>query len=115
MRRVNSYGAMVPAAPFLGRWWGAYHIGREIMLVVTKANGDQVDAIYAVGDLPAGNNSKGNYTQRSGRASGGDLVFEEAGRPTLRYRLLPDGRMDVLWISADGKSQLTVVLRRLPP
>lgn len=103
-----------PAAPFLGRWWGAYDIGREIMLVVTKAVGDQVDAIYAVGDLPVGNNSNGNYTRRSGRIAGDELVFEQAGSSTLRYRLRLDGRVDRLWISADGKSQLTVVLRRLP-
>jgi len=103
-----------PGAAFLGKWWGVYDVGREVMLVVTKAEGDRVEAVYAVGDLPGGSNRAGSYTQRSGRAAGGELVFEEAKKTTLRYRLLPDGRLDGLWIAADGKSQLAAVLRRLP-
>jgi len=84
------------------------------MLVVTKAEGERIEAVYAVGDLPGGNDRAGNYSQRSGRVAGGELVFAQAEKPTLRYRLLPDGRLDGLWISASGKSQLAVVLRRLP-
>ncbi|HMK67265.1 MAG TPA: hypothetical protein VK433_01860 [Stellaceae bacterium] len=101
-------------AAFLGKWWGTYDVGREVMLVVTKAEGDKVEAVYAVSNLPGGANATGNFTLRSGRVAGGELVFEEAEKATLRYHLLPDGRLDGMWISANAKSQLAVTLQRLP-
>lgn len=103
-----------PGAAFLGKWWGTYDVGREVMLVVTKVEGDRAEAVYAVSNLPGGANAAGNYTRRSGRVTGGELDFEDAEKATLRYHLLPDGRLDGLWIAANGKSQLAVVLRRLP-
>ena len=48
------------------------------------------------------------------RVAADALVFEEKGRSTLRFALHPDGRLDALWIAADGGSRLDATLHRLP-
>ncbi len=101
------------AAPFLGPWWGIYTAGREVFLGLTAVTGDSVEAIYAVGPLPAGA-AKTETSHRAGRIAGDTLEFAEPGKSTLRYRLRADHDLDAFWIAADGKSHLETVLRHPP-
>ena len=102
-----------PADPFLGKWYGYYPDGRELMLAIERAAGSEVEALYAVGAGPySGQNPAA--TSRTGRVAADALVFEEKGRSTLRFALNPDGRLDALWIAADGGSRLDATLHRLP-
>jgi len=102
-----------PAAALLGKWWGVYPNGLEMILAVERAQGDGVQAIYATGPLP-GSTSKSNYSRMTGKASGDTLIFEQPGKPTMRYRPRPDHTLDAEWVSSDGAGRITAVLRRLP-
>lgn len=101
------------AAPFLGAWWGTYTVGREVFLGLTAADGDSIEAIYAVGPPPGGA-AKAESSRRAGRIAGDTLEFSEPGKSTLRYRLRADHGLDALWIAADGKIRLETVLRHPP-
>jgi len=102
-----------PAAAFLGKWWGVYSNGRELVLAVERANGESVQAVYATGPLPS-EPSKLDYARLDGKAGVDALAFERPGKPTMRYRVRPDRNLDAEWISADGAGRLTAVLRRFP-
>ena len=102
-----------PADPFLGKWYGYYPDGRELLLAIERAAGSEVQALYAVGAGPYSGQSPA-ATSRTGRVAADALVFEEKGRSTLRFALHPDGRLDALWIAADGGSRLDATLHRLP-
>jgi hypothetical protein len=101
------------ARPFLGKWYGYYANGRELMLVIERAHDADVEAVYAVGPGPD-RPSKASFTRRKGHIADGRLVFAESGLATLRYSLRGDGTLDAQWVAADGGSHLEAVLRRLP-
>jgi len=96
---------------FQGSWYGYYPNGREVLLQVEPARGRTVTALYAVGP-GLQSTRKTEYMRRSGHVSGDELVFNEAGKATLRYRLRGLGRIDATWISADGKITLEARLKR---
>lgn len=102
-----------PADPFLGKWYGHYDNGREIMLAVLAAHGAEIDADYIVGPGLAPRLKPG-VTQRTGRIAAGALVFAGEGMSTLRYRPREDGGLDAAWIAADGGAELDTVLHRVP-
>jgi pimeloyl-ACP methyl ester carboxylesterase len=97
---------------FIGKWYGFYGNGREVLLGVEKIKGDEVTAVYALGPGLA-EDQKAEWVRRGGRLSDEELVFKEKGRNTLRYRLRDDGRLDASWISADGKVSMETILRRI--
>jgi hypothetical protein len=99
-------------AAFLGRWYGFYPNGREILLTVEKVKDDEVTAVYALGP-GLEPDQQGEWVRRSGRVSGDQMVFREKGRNTLKYRLRADGRLAATWIGLDGGSTLEATLRRL--
>jgi hypothetical protein len=102
-----------PADAFLGKWYGYYQNGRELMLAIERADAAAVEAAYVVGPgLSPG--LKPAVTRRRGRVADGKLVFAQQGMSTLRYSPREDGLLDAQWIAADGSSHLDAVLRRLP-
>jgi dienelactone hydrolase len=96
------------ADPFLGKWWGIYGSGRELMLVIERIEGAAVHAVYAYGPDGA---SPAGMRREEGRIEGGVLIFDRAGGPRLEYRVLPDGTLEGKWIK--GGLTLTGLLRRL--
>lgn len=101
-----------PAAPYLGLWYGAYINGREVALAVDRVEGDEVYADYVLGPGMEPDQSF-ERVRRKGRVEDGELVFEERGRNTLRYRLRPDGRVAATWLDKSGKGRLETVLRKM--
>jgi len=102
------------AGRFIGKWWGAYSLGREVMLAVTNIEGTRVEAVYAFGPMPA-NLDKAGYQRRVGLADGDTLEFANKDMPTLRYRMNSDGTLQADWTATNGRSTYTTVLRKLPP
>jgi dienelactone hydrolase len=98
---------------FLGKWYGHYDTGQELMLVVEHVAGDAVEAVYAVGPTPD-RSVAAFITHRNGRIVPGSLTFAEPGRPTLRCTARADGMLDAQWTAADGRFRLETTLRRLP-
>lgn len=100
------------ASPFLGKWYGFYPNGREVMLMVEKVKEDEVTAVYALGP-GLEPDQKGEWVRRTGRVNDDHMVFREKGRNTLKYRLRPDGRLAATWLGLDGGSMLEATLRRI--
>jgi hypothetical protein len=82
------------------------------MLVVERAAGPEVDAVYAIGGGPDPD-WKARVTHRKGRIVDGKLVFEEEGLSTLRYVPGPDGSLAAQWVAADRASSLEATLHRV--
>jgi dienelactone hydrolase len=101
-----------PADPFLGKWYGYYGNGREVMLAVERVDRTAVDALYIIGPglTPA---LKPAVSQRHGRIAGGALVFATKGRASLRFTRRADGALDALWTAADGDATLSAALHRV--
>jgi dienelactone hydrolase len=110
---VLERGAPSPLDPFLGKWYGHYLNGREVLFGIERAEATAVAAVYVVGPTPDGS-SKLGLSRRSGRREGGALVFEEPGRPRLRFALAGEGRLAAQWFATDGGSQLEAALKPLP-
>jgi dienelactone hydrolase len=100
------------ASPFLGRWYGYYPNGREVMLVVETVKDEDVTAIYALGP-GLEPDQKGEWVRRNGHVSDAQMIFREKGRNTLKYRLRQDGRLAATWLGLDGGSMLEATLRRI--
>lgn len=101
-----------PADAFLGKWYGVYPDGRELMLVVERASGGTVEALYAEGAGPL-REWKAELSHREGRIEGDTLLFEEEGKSTLRFHLVA-GALQAQWVAADGKSELQAALHLVP-
>jgi hypothetical protein len=101
-----------PAAPLLGKWWGIYPNGLEMVLAVERVQNETVQAVYATGPMPGGSNNS-NYARITGEFGSGTLTFGRPGKPTLRYRLRPDGNLDAEFVSSDGAGRTAAVLRLL--
>jgi pimeloyl-ACP methyl ester carboxylesterase len=109
---IAAKGASLVENPFVGKWYGFYGNGREVLLAIEKIQRDEVTAIYALGPgLQGGQNAE--WVRRAGRLNEDELVFKEKGRNTLRYRLRADGKLDATWISTDGKLSMDTILRRV--
>ena len=117
-------GASAPASPaasvFGGRlspsdvWYGFYPNGREVALAIEAVAGREVTAIYAIGpgidkEEPA------EWSRRTGRFDGHELVFAQKGESTLRFRPREDRGLRASWISPDGKTEMKAGLRRIDP
>lgn len=100
-----------PLSAFAGKWYGYYGNGREVMFAIERVDGNSVTAIYSVGPgIKPG--EKSEWVRRKGHIVGDELVFNEKGLNTLRYRMGEDGRLIGLWQSANGKASLETTLRR---
>src|SRR5690606_18969126 len=73
-----------PENAFLGKWYGFYPNGREVLLVVERVERDEVTAIYALGP-GLEPDQKAEWVRRTGRLSEDRMVFREPGRNTLKY------------------------------
>lgn len=100
--------------PFIGTWYGVYLNGREVVLSVppTADVRPEIRADYLLGPGVVADQGL-ERVRRVGRLEEDELVFDEAGRNTLRYRLRPDGQLTGLWIERGGKSRLETVLHRV--
>jgi dienelactone hydrolase len=101
------------ADPFLGKWYGYYANGREIIMAIESVSAEDIEAVYAIGGTPDGA-AKPQLSHRHGRLAEGKLVFDEPGQNPQRYALRPDGALDLHWSAADGRSFLEATLHRLP-
>jgi pimeloyl-ACP methyl ester carboxylesterase len=100
-----------PSGAFAGKWYGTYANGREVIFAIESIKVDEVTAIYAVGPgIHAGERSE--WVRRTGRIVGDEIVFKDKGRPTLRYLLRGDGRLQASAVSPDGRTALETILRR---
>lgn len=98
---------------FLGKWYGYYDNGRELMLVIEHVAGDAVEAVYALGPMPDRSLSA-SITRRNGRIAESRLIFAAPGRSTLRCTPRADGRLDAQWIATNRRSYFQTTLRRMP-
>jgi hypothetical protein len=108
----KSVGVRLTGSPFIGRWYGFYPNGREVLLAIERVDGTDVQAVYGLGSA-VGNDDRAEWTRRIGHASGGELVFKGDAGSALKYRLRPDGHLAATWISPDGRATLETILRRI--
>jgi hypothetical protein len=107
----------VPAAAGKGArqtWYGFTRSGRRSRIPGGHAQGQDLDAVYAIGpgineDQPA------EWTRRKGRRVDDELVFDEKDKSKLRFRPRADGGLSATWTSPDGKTSMEAGLRRLDP
>ena len=104
-----------PPHGFRDVWYGFYPNGREILLGVESAKGDNLTAVYAIGPS-IDNKHEAAWSRRKGRIADDDsFVFEEKGKSTLRFRPRQDGGLAATWISADGKTSMSAHLKPIDP
>lgn len=118
---ASSGGTVAPAAettsiPALAvkMWYGFYANGREVLLALESAKGDNPVAIYAVGPS-VDNKYPASWGRRVGHLVHGDYVFSEAGKNELRFHPRPNGDLTATWESNDRKLSLTAQLRPIDP
>lgn len=102
------------AIGFRDVWYGFYPNGREVLLGVEAAQGDNLIAVYAIGPS-IDNKHAANWTRRQGRVVGDGFVFEEPGKSTLRFRPRQDGGLAATWIAANGKTSMNAHLKPMDP
>lgn len=100
--------------PVRDTWYGFYPNGREVVFAVESTHGDNVGAVYAIGPS-IDDKSPAAWTRRSGRVEDEGFVFQENGKSTLRFRMSPDGGLDVTWTSPDSKTSMAAHLRHIDP
>ena len=88
--------------------------GREVLVTIESMAGRDLTAIYAIGpgidkDEPA------EWSRRTGRVDGNELVFAHKGESTLRFGTREDGGLSATWISPDGGTKMKTGLRRIDP
>jgi len=109
-------GAPPALAGMLGRWYGVYPSGREVLFVVEEVGSDRARAIYSFGPLARHVDSQAGYTPRRGEfdAATGTLSFSEPqASSNLSSRLAPDGRLDFTWTNKQSGARLATRLRRI--
>jgi pimeloyl-ACP methyl ester carboxylesterase len=104
----------VEAAPVREAWYGLYPNGREVLLAIENVRGNRLMAVYAIGP-GIQRNEPAEWSRRKGRLIGGQLVFAEPGKSTLRFRPRDDSGLDVTWTSSDGKYSMDAGMRRIDP
>lgn len=103
-------------AAMLGRWYGFYPNGREILFIVEEVGSDRARAVYSFGPLARHADSQSAYTPRRGEfdATSGTLSFSEPqASSNLEARLAADGRMDFTWTHKQSGGRLVTRLRKL--
>jgi hypothetical protein len=93
-------------------WYGFYPNGREVLIEIEAVSGDEVSAVYAIGP-GIDNNEPAEWTRRRGHIDGRQLIFDEKGESTLRFRPLGDGGLSATWISPDAETKMHAEMRRL--
>lgn len=111
-RPAASSGGTTDADGLVGRWYGFYRNGREVLLTVERVDGGAVIAGYGLGPglTP---NQPAEWDRRRGRVVDGALVFDEAGKNRLRFRRQPNGALAATWQSLNGAATLETMLHRL--
>lgn len=104
-------GLTIAPGGLAGKWYGNYTIGREVMLVVTRIDGNKVEATLCVGPS---NSAAARSDPQIGQLADGALVFAEAGKPRLTLTPMADGTANLLWVSVDGKSRIAAAVHRVP-
>jgi pimeloyl-ACP methyl ester carboxylesterase len=115
---AGAAGGSAPAGPASGgisgrqSWYGFYPNGREVLLAIEEARGNDVLAVYAIGpgiddDEPA------EWSHRKCHLADDEFIFDEKGKSTLRFRPRADGGLSATWTSPDGKTSMEAGLRRL--
>ncbi len=105
-----------PLAALLGRWYGMYPNGREVLFVVEEVGSDRARAVYSFGPLARHADSQSAYTPRRGEfdAASGTLSFSEPqASSNLSVRLAADGRLDFTWTHKQSGGRLVTRLRRV--
>jgi pimeloyl-ACP methyl ester carboxylesterase len=116
-------GASMPAAFVAGMessggkngheaWYGFYPNGREVLLALEDVHGHDLNAVYAIGP-GIDENEPAEWSYRKGHFVGDELIFEERGKSTLRFRPRADGGLSVSWTSPDGRTSMEGALREL--
>jgi hypothetical protein len=107
--------ALPGLAKMVGRWYGWYDVGRQVMLVIDEVGRDRALAYYATTALFRTEGDRGATTRRKGEfdPATGILRFSEMKHTPLQFRLRPDGKLDATWSTVDGRFTLTTVLRRV--
>jgi pimeloyl-ACP methyl ester carboxylesterase len=103
-------------AAMLGRWYGLYPNGREILFVVEEVGTDRARAVYSFGPLARHVDALSAYTPRRGEfdAATGVLSFSEPqASSNLAAHLAADGRLDFTWTSKQSGGRLTARLRKV--
>jgi dienelactone hydrolase len=103
-------------AAMQGRWYGAYPIGREVLLVIGEAERTQASAVYAFGPLAREIDPETGYSLRRGvfNTQTGVLAFSEPQiASTIDCRLGSDGRLELVWTSRQTGIQRIARLRKL--
>src|SRR5689334_8505089 len=95
-------------------WYGFYPNGREVLLGIEAAQGDQLTAVYSIGPS-IDSKHDAIWTRRKGRITDDGFVFQEPGKSTLQFRPRQDGSLSAVWISADGKTSMTGSLKPIDP
>jgi len=95
-------------------WYGFYANGREVLLALESAKGNNLLGIYAVGPS-VDDKYPASWGRRVGHLVGGDYVFSEKGKNTLRFHPRSDGELTATWQSNDRKLDLTAQLRPIDP
>ncbi len=108
--------APLPLARMLGRWYGVYPNGREVLFVVEEVGTDRARAVYSFGPLARHVDSQSAYTPRRGEfdTASGTLSFSEPqASSNLSLRLAADGRLDFTWTHKQSGGRLVTRLRRV--
>jgi len=108
--RVPADLAITPGG-LAGKWYGNYTSGREVMLVVTRIEGEAATGALLTGPT---NSGPGGSTAETGQLVGGNLVFAVPNKPTVTLTPAADGSATLLWVAADEKSRLAAVVHRVP-
>ncbi|HEY2538009.1 MAG TPA: alpha/beta hydrolase [Stellaceae bacterium] len=108
---LSTYGGQAGLAAE-NAWYGFYPNGREVLIAIDAVNGPKLTAIYAIGPgIDKGESAE--WSRRRGRIEGHELVFEQKGESTLRFRPSEDGGLNATWIAPDGASRMQAGLRRI--
>lgn len=114
--RTAPQGTEPGLAAMLGRWYGIYDNGRELLLVIDEVDPQGASAIYAFGALTRRSDDRPGFTRRRGQfdAATGTLRFTEPQAVNdIQCRLDGDGRLALSWASRQTGVRLEVRLRRV--
>ena len=95
-------------------WYGFYPNGREVLLGVEAAHGDDLTAIYAIGPS-IDDKHPAMWTRRTGRIVDDSFVFQAKGKSTLHFRPTADGGLAASWRASDGGVEMEAHLKPIDP
>lgn len=95
-------------------WYGFYPNGREVLLGVEAAHGDNLTAVYAIGPS-IDDKHAAMWTRRTGHIVDDSFVFKAKGKSTLHFRPTADGGLAATWTSSDGSVEMEAHLKPIDP